>query len=308
MKRLRFLVSLTNDTNDYQIEQAIAAQEAARRHDVDVQIIAADDDGITQSQQLLKVIQSSTEPHPDAIILEPAGSTALPQVARAAAAAGIGWVIMNREVDYIADVHRSYDVPVFALSADHEEVGRIQGRQFAALAPQGGNMLYIHGPHEQSAARQRTTGMTETKPRSLQVRMVKGQWTEQSAYKAVSAWLRLSTSRQTHFDIIGAQDDSMAMGSRKAFQEQTVGEERERWLRVPFTGCDGMPKTGQTWVRQGLLAATVFVPPLTPLAIEMLVKAIHSGIQPPERTLTQPKSVPELDTLSRAHARSASAR
>jgi ribose transport system substrate-binding protein len=308
MKRLRFLVSLTNDTNDYQIEQAIAAQEAARQHDVDVQIIAADDDGITQSQQLLKVIQSSTEPHPDAIILEPAGSTALPQVARAAAAAGIGWVIMNREVDYIADVHRSYDVPVFALSADHEEVGRIQGRQFAALAPQGGNMLYIHGPHEQSAARQRTTGMTETKPRSLQVRMVKGQWTEQSAYKAVSAWLRLSTSRQTHFDIIGAQDDSMAMGARKAFQEQTEGEERERWLLVPFTGCDGMPKTGQTWVRRGLLAATVFVPPLTPLAIDMLVKAIHSGIQPPERTLTQPTSVPELDALSRAHARSASAR
>ena len=76
MKRLRFLVSLTNDTNDYQIEQAVAAQEAARRLDVDVRILAADDDGITQSQQLLKVIQSSTEPHPDAIILEPAGSTA----------------------------------------------------------------------------------------------------------------------------------------------------------------------------------------------------------------------------------------
>jgi len=37
MKRLRFLVSLTNDTNDYQIEQAVAAQEAARRLDVDVQ-------------------------------------------------------------------------------------------------------------------------------------------------------------------------------------------------------------------------------------------------------------------------------
>jgi ribose transport system substrate-binding protein len=308
MKRLRFLVSLTNDTNDYQIEQAVAAQEAARRLDVDVQIIAADDDGITQSQQLLKIIQSSSNPHPDAIILEPAGSTALPQVARAAASAGIGWVIMNREVDYIGELRRSYQVPVFALSADHEEIGRIQGRQFTALAPQGGNALYIHGPNEQSAARQRTAGMNETKPRSLQVRMIKGQWTEASAYKAVSAWLRLSTNRETPIDLIGAQDDSMAMGARKAFQEQMVGEERERWLKVPFTGCDGMPKTGQSWVRQGTLAATVYVPPITSLAMDMLVKAINLGILPPERTMTQPKSVPELNALTASRARGASAR
>jgi ribose transport system substrate-binding protein len=307
MKRLRFLVSLTNDTNDYQIEQAVAAQEAARRNDVEVRIVAADDDGITQSQQLLKVIQSSTEPHPDAIILEPAGSTALPHVARAAAAAGIGWVIMNREVDYIGELRRGYHVPVFALSANHEEIGRIQGRQFCALAPRGGNALYIHGPNEHSAARQRTAGMMETKPKNLHVRMVKGHWSEASAYKAVSAWLRLSTSRDTLVDIIGAQDDSMAIGARKAFQEHMVGDERDRWLRVPFTGCDGMPKTGQTWVRQGLLAATVHVPPITPIAIDMLVKAIQQGILTPERTMTEPRSVPELNALAATQTRSASA-
>ena len=33
-----------------------------------------------QSQQLLNVIQSRSEPHPDAILLEPVGGTALPQV------------------------------------------------------------------------------------------------------------------------------------------------------------------------------------------------------------------------------------
>ena len=307
MKRLQFLISLTNDTNDYQIEQAVAAKETAQRLGVDVRILAADDDGITQSQQLLKTIQSSTEPHPDAIILEPAGATALPQVARAAASAGIGWVIMNREVDYIGDLRRSYHVPVFALSADHEEIGRIQGRQFAALAPRGGNLLYIHGPNEQSAARQRTSGMMETKPRDLQVRMLKGQWTEPSAFKAVSAWLRLSTSRETEINVIGAQDDSMAMGARRAFEEQTVGAERERWLKVPFTGCDGMPKTGQCWVRQGLMAATVNVPPITGLAMEMLVKSIEHGLQPAEKTKTAPKSIPDLDTLSKASARSAGA-
>src|SRR4029077_19696527 len=86
MKKLRFLLSLTNDDNDYQIEQTSAAQQAARKLGVGLDIVYARNDGIVQSQQLLSSIQSSSAPRPDAIIFEPAGSTAHPQVARAAAA------------------------------------------------------------------------------------------------------------------------------------------------------------------------------------------------------------------------------
>jgi len=89
MKKLKFLVSLTTNDNDYQIEQAAAAEEAARRLGADVQIIYAENDSITQSQQILNVIQSRSEAHPDGIIFEPVGGTALPQVARAAVATGI---------------------------------------------------------------------------------------------------------------------------------------------------------------------------------------------------------------------------
>ena len=35
MKKLRFLVSLTTNDNDYQIEQAVSAEDAARRLGVD---------------------------------------------------------------------------------------------------------------------------------------------------------------------------------------------------------------------------------------------------------------------------------
>ena len=57
MKKLNFLVSLTNDDNDYQQEQASAAQQAARRLDVDITIVHANNDAVTQSQQLLHYIQ-----------------------------------------------------------------------------------------------------------------------------------------------------------------------------------------------------------------------------------------------------------
>src|SRR6266478_1427203 len=240
MKKLNFLLSLTATDNDYQIEQAAAAKEAARRLGADVQIVHADNDSIAQSQQLLKVIQSRSDAHPDGIIFEPVGGTALPQVARAAATAGIAWVVLNRDVEYVTELRKAYRVPIFSITSDHEEIGRIQGKQFAALLPKGGSVLYIQGPSESLAAKQRTFGMYETKPAEVQIKLMKAQWTEASAHRTVSSWLRLSTSQQTHLDLIAAQDDSMALGARKAFEEELNLQARERWLKLPYIGCDGL--------------------------------------------------------------------
>jgi ribose transport system substrate-binding protein len=296
MKRLSFLVSLTNNDNDYQQEQAAAAEKAGRRLGVDVKIIHANNEALAQSQQLLHYVQDSSVARPDAILFEPAGGTAFPQVARAAAGAGIGWVVLNHEVDYIVELRRTCKVPVFAISSDHEEVGKIQGLQFGALLPNGGSILYIEGPANSSAARERTVGMNLTKPANIQVKSMRANWTEESAHKAVSSWMRLRTSQESHIDLVGAQDDSMAMGARKAFSE-IPERERARWMKIPITGCDGMPKTGQAWVRNGTLAATIFIRPNTDLAIEMLVEAFK-GATMPERKVTAPESVPSLAELA----------
>jgi ribose transport system substrate-binding protein len=307
MKKLNFIVSLTTDDNDYQIEQASAAEEAARRLGVGLQIIFAENDAIIQSQQLLKFVQSGPASTPDGIIFEPVGGTALPQVARAAATAKIGWVVLNRDVDYVSDLRRTHRVPIFGLTSDHEEIGRIQGRQFAALLPKGGSVLYVQGPSESLAAKQRTSGMYETKPVDVQVKLMKANWTEASAYKTLSSWLRLSTSHQTPVDVIAAQDDSMAMGARKAFQELPDNAARDRWLSLPFIGCDGMPKTGQAWVKKGLLAATIIVPPNAGKAIEMLSQALQDGSTPQERTLSEAVSFPALNQLAEQKMRTRSA-
>src|SRR5262249_5343344 len=161
------------------------------------QVIFAENDSITQSQQLLNVIQSRSEAHPDAIVFEPVGGTALPQVARAATSAGIGWVVLNRDVDYVSELRKTPTVPAFTGPIDHAQIGRIQGSQLAALLPQGGSVLYIEGPAESPAAKQRTSGMYEAKPVEVQIKAMRGHWTEASARKAISSWLRLSTSLQT---------------------------------------------------------------------------------------------------------------
>ena len=297
MKKLCILVSLTTNDNDYQIEQAQSAEQMARKLGVEVQIVYADNDAITQSTQILKAIQADENQRPAAIVFEPVGGTALPQVARAAATAGIGWAVLNRDANYIPELRKSSSAPFFGVSSDHIEIGRIQGRQFASLLPHGGSILYIQGPAENSAAKERTIGMQETKPANIHCILLRAQWTEESAQRSVRSWLKLSTSQKAAIDLVGAQDDSMAIGARRAFEELSSESERERWLKLPFTGCDGLPKTGEAWVRTGLLAATVFVPPNTGQAIEMLVDAIQNRKKPPERALTVPVSIPTLDQL-----------
>jgi ABC-type sugar transport system substrate-binding protein len=297
MGKIKVLVSLTTKDNDYQMEQAHSAEQTAAKLGVAAQIIYADNDAINQSTQLLRAVQAAPEERPSAIVFEPVGGTALPQVARAATSVGIGWVVLNRDANYIDELRKNSTAPIFAISSDHVEIGRIQGRQFAAFLSRGGTVLYIQGPSENSAAKERTQGMQESKPANVQIIALRGQWTEESAQRSVRSWLKLSTSQKATVDLIGAQDDSMAIGARKAFEEWPNETDRERWLKLPYTGCDGLPKTGQAWVRSGLLAATVFVPPNAGQAIEMLVQAIEQRQRPPERVLTVPTSIPPLNEL-----------
>src|SRR3974390_2547001 len=193
MKPLRLLVSLPN-RNHYQQEQAKAAPDRASQLGAEARVLDADNNPVTQSQQIVEALQGHGE-KPDAILVEPLTSTALVKVAEAAVGAGVGWVLLNSSADYVDKLRGQAKVPVFAVTRDHTEIGRIQGRQFAALLPGGGTVLYIQGPNTSSAAVQRTIGMESTKPANISIRALRSQWTEESAHEAVSAWLKLSTSR-----------------------------------------------------------------------------------------------------------------
>lgn len=287
------IVALTTRENDYQAEQAIAVTEVAARVGVKIQIIYADNDAVNQTQQLIKIIQDPIQ-HPSAILVEPVG-TGMPQVAKAAVGAGIGWGIINSDPDYIAELRRS-GVPVFSVSTDQSEVGRIQGRQLGALVPNG-NVLYIEGPFNSTATQLRTKGMFSTKPAQVELKMLKGDWTERSANQAAKSWLSLGSSRQLQIRAVICQNDAMAMGARKAFVDLTE-KDREGWLSTPFTGCDGVTKTGQDWVRRGLLKATIITAPAAPIALEILTKAFEAGSMPPDHTLIPPKSFPAVEELS----------
>lgn len=296
-EKLTFVVSLITRESDYQREQASCAEQTARRLNVEVEILYADNDAIKQSQQLLEVIQNRAS-SVNALILEPAGNTAFPQVARAAANANLGWVVMNRNDASIPELRSHYRSPICTVTEDHKETGRILGLQIGALLPGGGTVLCVQGPAGSPVSDWRVEGMNETKPDKIKLKFLRSaHWTEEGGYKAVSSWLRLSTAHDEDIAGIVGQSDLIVLGAHRAFREHTTGEKRDRWIKLPFLGVNGL-KAGQDAVRNGTLAATVVVPPGATAAVDTLVRAYREGVRPPECVVVTPKSFPDLATLS----------
>ena len=292
------MVSLPGE-NNYLREQEAAAKTSAQRLGLDLQVINAKSDPITQSQQLLEVVQAQSG-RPDGVIVEPVNNQGLPRVAEAAVAAGIGWVVSNASVDYLDPLRKSAKAPVFAVSQDHTEIGRMQGRQFLAILPRGGSVLYLRGPATNFLAAQRSEGLESVLGANVQVKSLKIQWTAESAYNSVTSWLRLSTVHAADTHLIAAQNTDFILAARQAFEENASGPDRQRWLSLPSCGV-GVLGQAKPLLDAGTLNAAIITSLTMDTAMEMLVRHIQSGSQPPAQTFVKAWSQPTLEELAKLY-------
>ena len=298
MKKWKCVLSIPGD-NIYLREQTVAAKAAAERHNVELQVLNAEMDPVNQGQQLLKFVQSPAESRPDGILLEPVSAQGLPRVAEAAVAAGIGWVVSNAQVDYLGTLRKKAKVPVFLVSQDHMDVGRIQGRQIAAMLPEGGTILYLRGPSMSSVASRRFEGLDAGKPKNIEVKSLKVQGsTSESAYTSVCSWLSLSTVRPEGTRLIVSQNADFIFGARKAFETNAPEGDRAKWLALPCAGV-GIPSQIKPLVDQGILRAAVLTSLTMDTALAMLVQALRDGTQPREQTFVEARSYPSLEELTK---------
>jgi len=297
MKNLKVVIALPGE-NNYLREQEAAAKQTARRLGVDLALMNANSDAVTQSQQLLEIVQSQSAPRPDAIVVEPVNAMGLPRVAEAAAAAGIAWVVSNAEVTYLEQLRKTAKVPIFAVSQDHIGIGQLQARQFTALSPQGGSVLYLRGPMSNSLASRRAEGIESGKAANLRIKTLKIEWTEQNAVQSISSWLRLSTVHAADVDLISSQNTDFIQAARKAFQEHAHADERDKWLSRLYTAA-GTASQIKPLMDRGVLTAAVVTSLTMDVALELLVRAIQGGSQPPEHTFVPASSLPSLEELSK---------
>jgi len=61
-----------------------------------------------------------------------------------------------------------------------------------------------------------------------------------------------------------------------------------------------LPKTGQAWVRDGLMTATVIMPPCAGHALTLMIDALAKQKPIPEKSWLPPESLPPLDHLQPA--------
>ena len=290
MPNARVLVSLLTDQEEFQRLQAADAKATAELHGLDVEVVFAENNGVVQIQQLFRAVHAAAEARPTAIIVETVTGEGLERVARGAVNAGVGWILLNRRVPYLASLAQGSKVPVSSVGTDQIEVGRIQGRQFRALAPHGGNLVYIQGPPDTSVAQERLSGMRSAiEGADFTVNLASGLWTEASGAQAIASFIRLKTWQSAPPDIVGCQNDSMAAGALKALRDS-----RESALaRVPVTGCDGLKDGGQRLVDVKQLAATVVTRSNTGPALELLAHHLKTGRPMPPELLLPASSYPD---------------
>jgi ABC-type sugar transport system substrate-binding protein len=288
------VVFLPDRTNAFQVLQAEDACQAAEKLALAIEIREAGGNAVAQIQQLFKSVHAAEPPR--ALVVEPVSLEAMERVAQKAAAAGIGFAILNCAAPWLPALRAQHPgLAVFALGSDQAEIGRLQGRQMLRLLPGGGTALYVQGPQTADAARERARGTREALAGSrIDLVTLDALWTEESAEQAVRSWLRLRSAAEVH--LVAGQDDSIARGARRAFETST--DLARRSSDVPFLGIDGVPSEGQRLVREGTLTATVVMPSNTGPALEAIDAWLRSGT-PPKAALRVPvRSFPPEEQLA----------
>jgi ABC-type sugar transport system substrate-binding protein len=270
----------------------------SRRYGFSVRTFCADNDAATQVRQLEDCLAEPPETRPTFVLVHPVRETLLIAVAHKAARMGIGWVMLNRWSDCVDDLRQEFpDRPAFCVMPDQREVGCIQGRQFRALMPEGGELVYIRGPLGAFSAARRLEGMQETLQNCpIRVFSVNSDWTTSGGEEAMRSWMRLFDGHALPPFVVGAQNDAMAVGALRAYEIHS-GVRFLASSSARFTGCDGSPSFGKRFVEQNRLAATVLVPPTTGRAVTVIASLLGGGPPPAATILLAPHSFPALSAL-----------
>jgi ABC-type sugar transport system substrate-binding protein len=294
------LVLFNHNDADYQQMLREDCLETAKRHALSVRTYSAANDSAKQVEQIQACLREKELPH--ALLVSPVREAALLGAAYAAARAGVGWVLLGRWSAYMADLREEFPrLPIFSVAADQREIGRIQGMQFRALLPHGGEVVYIRGPLGTSSAILRFEGMQEILHGSgIKLMALSSDWTVGGGAQAMRDWLQAFRGSARPEFVVGAQNDAMAMGARSALIESWGASAGPLMGRVRFTGCDGTPRYGRKLVSEGVLAATVVMPSTSGRALNEIV-AMSAGRPRPEKEIVlAPASFPEVNHLSPA--------
>ena len=285
---------LQNLENDYQQLLRDDCRTTGARHGFHVDVFSADGNPNKQVQQIHNALRLPLAARLQAVLVSPVRESNLMSNVTEALRSNIGWIMLSRFSDYLASARSEFaSVPLFCVMPDHEEIGRIQGRQFKALLPAGGELVYIRGPLGTYSAERRLTGMQkELADTAIHPLIFNSDWTLDGGARAITDWVSVFGAHELPACVVGAQNDSMALGARQALLGAAGKKKEPIGAKFAFTGCDGSSGFGQRLVRDGQLAATILVPSVSGRAVIELASMLDGKSIPPLSIIVDVSSYP----------------
>ena len=288
---------LRTTENDYQLQLKADAVREGHRAGFTVEVESAQDDAGRQAAQITAAIEKAHAGNLVAVLVAPVRDDVLIPTVRAAAEAGVEWVMLNREAGFIEELRRQFtDRAIFSVSPEQAEIGRIHGQQVRSLMPGGGCVLCVTGPLTASSAQQRLDGLKSVIAEPYRLVTLNADWTSEGARLARERWLKNFTKDTEVPSVFVAQNDEMALGLRQAARDAAVRLNLPL-DKVPIVGCDGSPTLGQRLVREGRLRGTVVTPPASGPALEWIARMRSHGEIPPAVVVQPVRSFPALSSL-----------
>ena len=288
---------LRTTENDYQQQLKQEALREGKRSGFVVEVDSAQDDAGRQVAQITAAVENARATNLVAVLVAPVRDDVVAPTVRAAAQAGVEWVMLNREAQFIEELRQQFTGrAIFAVTPEQAEIGRIHGQQVRALMPNGGCVLCVTGPLTASAARERLDGLKSVIAEPYRLVTLNADWTSEGARLVLERWLRHMTKDTETPGAFVAQNDEMALGMRQAARDAAVRLNLPL-DKTPIIGCDGSPTLGQRLVREGRLRGTVVTPPASGPAVEWIARMRRHGEIPPAVVIQPVMSFPGLSSL-----------
>ena len=241
------------------------------QENVELRFAAAHDSDERQVQQIDSLVDSGI----DLLIVAPNQVKTISSAIDRAYDKGIPVIVFERKTN--SQKYTSF------ISADNYEMGRIMGEYIASRLHGEGRVMEIMGLKGSSPAIERHNGFADALknyPDITVVATLQGDWTEESAVKAVKAY----PGNLDHIDFVFGQNDRMAMGARRALQESPRNatlSKREQLTadshQPLYCGIDGLPGEdgGIRLVRDSILDASYIYPTHGDKIIELAINILE---------------------------------
>ncbi len=221
---------------------------------VDLQLASADDNDQRQVEQINQFVDDKV----DLLIVAPNQMITVTPAIDRAFDAGIPVIVFDRKTS--SEKFTAY------IGADNFEMGKLMGDYIAKQLNGHGRVLEIQGLKGSSPAQERHDGFVEALkeyPGITLVASLQGDWTEESAVKAVNDY----AGELGRIDFVFGQNDRMAVGARKV-----IGAEHTR-----YCGIDALPgkDNGVDYVLRGVLDASYIYPTRGDLVMKLAMDILE---------------------------------